>query len=389
LKLAQRMSRLGTETAFEVLVKAKALEAQGKEVIHLEIGEPDFPTPQSVVAAGTSALEKGHTHYCASAGIPELREAVARDIRATRGIPVDADWVVITPGAKPIMFYLILALVEEGDEVLYPNPGFPIYESMINFAGGKPVPLPLLEEFEFRFDVSELRQRVNDRTKLIIINSPQNPTGGLLTKSDLEAIAEIAVERDIMVLSDEIYARMVYDGSHHSISSLPGMLEKTVILDGFSKTYAMTGWRLGYGVMPPVLQAHISRLVTNSVSCTAPFTQIAGLEALANAESDVSEMVAEFRRRRDFISKALDSIPGIRCLCPPGAFYVFPNIQSFSMKSSAFADYLLNSAGVAVLSGSSFGEFGEGHIRISYANSMGNLAKAVQRIGEAVGKLRT
>jgi len=389
LKLAKRLGRLGTETAFEVLVKAKALEAQGKEVIHLEIGEPDFPTPQSVVAAGTRALEKGHTHYCAPAGIPELREAVAREVGTTRGITIDRNWVVITPGAKPIMFYLILALVEEGDEVLYPNPGFPIYESMINFVGAKPVPLPLLEKFEFRFDINELRQRVSDRTKLIIINSPQNPTGGLLTQSDLEAIAAIAIERDIIVLSDEIYSRIIYDGSHHSISSLPGMLERTVILDGFSKTYAMTGWRLGYGVMPPALQDHISRLVTNSVSCTAPFTQIAGLDALASAENDVSEMVAEFRRRRDFISKSLDSIPGMRCLCPPGAFYVFPNIRSFGMKSSEFADYLLNSAGVAVLSGSSFGEYGEGHIRISYANSMGNLAKAVQRIGEAVERLRS
>ena len=389
MKLAKRLGRLGTETAFEVLVKAKALEAQGKEVIHLEIGEPDFPTPQSVVAAGTRALEKGHTHYCAPAGIPELREAVAREVGTTRGITIDRNWVVITPGAKPIMFYLILALVEEGDEVLYPNPGFPIYESMINFVGAKPVPLPLLEKFEFRFDINELRQRVSDRTKLIIINSPQNPTGGLLTQSDLEAIAAIAIERDIIVLSDEIYSRIIYDGSHHSISSLPGMLERTVILDGFSKTYAMTGWRLGYGVMPPALQDHISRLVTNSVSCTAPFTQIAGLDALASAENDVSEMVAEFRRRRDFISKSLDSIPGMRCLCPPGAFYVFPNIRSFGMKSSEFADYLLNSAGVAVLSGSSFGEYGEGHIRISYANSMGNLAKAVQRIGEAVERLRS
>ena len=318
-----------------------------------------------------------------------MREAVAREVGTTRGITIDRNWVVITPGAKPIMFYLILALVEEGDEVLYPNPGFPIYESMINFVGAKPVPLPLLEKFEFRFDINELRQRVSDRTKLIIINSPQNPTGGLLTKSDLEAIAEVAIERDITVLSDEIYSQMVYDGSHYSISSLPGMLERTVILDGFSKTYAMTGWRLGYGVMPPALQDHISRLVTNSVSCTAPFTQIAGLDALASAENDVSEMVAEFRRRRDFISKSLDSIPGMRCLCPPGAFYVFPNIRSFGMKSSEFADYLLNSAGVAVLSGSSFGEYGEGHIRISYANSMGNLAKAVQRIGEAVERLRS
>ncbi|MBM3804106.1 MAG: pyridoxal phosphate-dependent aminotransferase [Acidimicrobiia bacterium] len=387
MKLAKRLSRLGTETAFEVLVKAKALEAQGKEIVHLEIGEPDFPTPQSVVAAGTHALHQGHTHYCASAGMPELREAVAREVRASRGIPVNADWVVVTPGAKPIMFYLILALVEEGDEVLYPNPGFPIYESMINFAGGKPVPLPLLERFEFRFDVNELRQRVSDRTKLIIINSPQNPTGGLLTKSDLEAVAEIAVERDIMVLSDEIYARIIYDGTHHSISSLPGMIERTVILDGFSKTYAMTGWRLGYGIMRPDLQAHIAKLVTNSVSCTAPFTQLAGIEALASAESDVSQMVAEFRQRRDYVSQALDSIPGMRCLCPPGAFYVFPNIRSFGMASSAFSDYLLNSAGVAVLSGSSFGEYGEGHIRISYANSMANLTKAVERIGEAVRRL--
>jgi aspartate aminotransferase len=387
LRLAKRLSRLGTETAFEVLVKAKALEAQGKDIVHLEIGEPDFPTPPGVVAAASQALQEGYTHYCASAGLNELREAIATEVRLTRGIPVNADWVVVTPGAKPIMFYLILALVEEGDEVLYPNPGFPIYESMIHFAGGKPVPLPLLEKYDFRFDLNELKQKVTRQTKLIIINSPQNPTGGLLTEGDLKAIAEVAVERDIMVLSDEIYSKIIYEGQHHSISSLPGMLERTVILDGFSKTYAMTGWRLGYGVMAPPLQAHISKLVTNSVSCTAPFTQRAGLEALANTEKEVYQMLAEFRRRRDFIWKRLNEIPGMHSVCPPGAFYVFPNIQSLGMTSSAFADYLLNSAGVAVLSGTSFGQYGEGYIRISYANSVANLAKAADRISESVAKL--
>ena len=388
MKLAKRLHRLGTETAFEVLVKAKALEAQGKEIVHLEIGEPDFPTPSSVISAANRALDQGYTHYCASAGLYELRKAVAEEINQTRGISTDADWVVITPGAKPIMFYLILALIEEGDEVIYPNPGFPIYESMIKFVGGNPVSLPLLEECQFRFNVDELRDKVSPNTKLIIINSPQNPTGGLLTPSDLQVIAEIAVERNIMVLSDEIYSRIIYEGRHHSISSLPGMLERTIILDGFSKTYAMTGWRLGYGVMPPTLQAHISRLVTNSVSCTAPFVQRAGLTALADAEGEVFQMVAEFRRRRDFIWKGLNQISGIHCLCPPGAFYAFPNIKSFGMKSNDFADYLLNSAGVAVLSGTSFGEFGEGYIRISYANSLGNLAKALERIQEATSKLK-
>jgi aspartate/methionine/tyrosine aminotransferase len=387
LKLAKRLSRLGTETAFEVLVKAKALEAQGKDIVHLEIGEPDFPTPPAVVAAAGRALQEGYTHYCASAGLNELREAIANEVRSTRGIPVNTDWVVVTPGAKPIMFYLILALVEEGDEVLYPNPGFPIYESMIQFAGGTPVPLPLLEKYDFRFDLTELRQKVTPRTKLIIINSPQNPTGGLLAEDDLRAVARVAVERDIIVLSDEIYSKIIYEGHHCSISSLPGMLERTVILDGFSKTYAMTGWRLGYGVMNPVLQGHISKLVTNSVSCTAPFTQRAGLEALANTEREVCQMLAEFRRRRDFIWKRLNEIPGIHSVCPAGAFYVFPNIQSFGMTSSAFADYLLKSAGVAVLSGTSFGQYGEGYIRISYANSLENLAKAVERIGESVAKL--
>jgi aspartate/methionine/tyrosine aminotransferase len=388
LKLANRLKQLGTETAFDVLVKARALEATGKKIIHLEIGEPDFSTPSNVVTAATEALRAGYTHYCASAGLPELREAVAATISRTRGISISADWVVVTPGAKPIMFYLILALVEAGDEVIYPNPGFPIYESMINFAGGRPVSLPLLEKYQFRFDIDDLLAKVTPKTKLIIINSPQNPTGGLLTKSDLQAIAQIAIEKDITVLSDEIYSRIIYEGTHQSIASLPGMLERTVILDGFSKTYAMTGWRLGFGIMPPVLQGHISKLVTNSVSCTAPFIQRAGLEALANTEADVESMVAEFKRRRDFVVQRLNEIPGIRCLCPSGAFYVFPSIESFGKKSSDFADYLLNTAGVALLSGTSFGEFGEGYLRISYANSIENLGEAMRRIAEATGSLR-
>jgi aspartate aminotransferase len=388
LKLANRLKRLGTETAFDVLVRAKALEAAGKEIIHLEIGEPDFPTPPNITRAATEALQGGYTHYCASAGLPELRESIAAKVSHTRGVQVSADWVVVTPGAKPIMFYLILALIEEGDEVIYPNPGFPIYESMINFVKGKPVPLPLLEKYQFRFDVKDLIARVTPKTKLIIINSPQNPTGGLLTKTDLEAIAEIAIQRDITVLSDEIYSQITYEGKHESIASLPGMIERTVILDGFSKTYAMTGWRLGFGVMPPLLQKHISKLVTNSVSCTAPFIQRAGLEALAHTQAEVSRMVAEFRRRRDFVVQGLNDIPGIRCLCPAGAFYVFPNVQSFGKKSNEFADYLLYEAGVALLSGTSFGEFGEGYLRVSYANSIENLGEAISRIREATARLK-
>jgi aspartate/methionine/tyrosine aminotransferase len=387
LKLAERLTRLGTETAFDVLVKAKALEAAGKEIIHLEIGEPDFPTPPNVIRAATEALQSGYTHYCAPAGLQELREAIASEVSRTRGVHVSSDWIVVTPGAKPIMFYLIMALVEKGDEVIYPNPGFPIYESMINFVGGHPIPLPLLEEYQFRFDVKDLIARVTSKTKLIIINSPQNPTGGLLTTTDVEAIAEIAIQKNITVLSDEIYSRIIYEGAHISIASLPGMLERTVILDGFSKTYAMTGWRLGFGVFPPFLQGHISKLVTNSVSCTAPFAQRAGLEALANTGAEVAKMVDEFRHRRDFVVQRLNEIPGIRCLTPAGAFYVFPNIKSFRRTSSELSDYLLNEAGVALLSGTSFGEYGEGYLRISYANSIENLETATSRIREATAKL--
>lgn len=385
-KLARRMGRLGTETAFDVLVKAKALEAQGRNIIHLELGEPDFDTPSNVIGAANAAMMEGYTHYCASAGLAELRESIANHVGETRGVDIDPDWVVVTPGAKPIMFYLILALVDEGDEVIYPDPGFPIYESMIRFAGGTPVPLPLLEEFEFRFDPEHLQSKVSSRTKLMILNSPQNPTGGLLTEKDLSIIAELAARHDIAVLSDEIYSNIIYEGGHHSIASLPEMLDRTIILDGFSKTYAMTGWRLGYGIMRPELQAQIAKLVTNSVSCTAPFTQRAGLEALAHAESATVQMVGEFRQRRDFLVQALNQIPGIRCLTPPGAFYVFPNIRSFGKRSDEIADYLLQEAGVALLSGTAFGASGEGYLRLSYATSMENLDQGSQRMAAGLAK---
>jgi len=391
MKLAQRMSRLGTETAFEVLVRAKALEAQGREVIHLEIGEPDFDTPSNIIEAACKALHSGYTHYVPSAGIPSLREAIAAEVSKTRAIPVNANQVVVTPGAKPIMFFVILALADERDEVMYPNPGFPIYESMINFVGAKPVALPLLEEREFNFDVDKMRKQVTPRTKLIIINSPHNPCGSMLSKDDLAAIAEVAVKNDIMVLADEIYCRQVYDGKFESITQFPGMPERTIILDGFSKTYAMTGWRMGYGVMPEPLAAQISKLMVNSNSCTAAFTQVAGIEALQGPQDESYKMVAAFKERRDLIVKGLNEIPGIRCLLPKGAFYVFPNFKE-AIKRGKFAntkdlaDQLLQEAGVAGLSGTAFGAYGEGYLRFSYANSIPNLKKAVQRIGEFVAK---
>jgi aspartate/methionine/tyrosine aminotransferase len=385
------MSRLGTETAFEVLVRAKALEAQGREVIHLEIGEPDFDTPSNIIEAACKALHSGYTHYVPSAGIPSLREAIAAEVSKTRAIPVNANQVVVTPGAKPIMFFVILALADERDEVMYPNPGFPIYESMINFVGAKPVALPLLEEREFNFDVDKMRKQVTPRTKLIIINSPHNPCGSMLSKDDLAAIAEVAVKNDIMVLADEIYCRQVYDGKFESITQFPGMPERTIILDGFSKTYAMTGWRMGYGVMPEPLAAQISKLMVNSNSCTAAFTQVAGIEALQGPQDESYKMVAAFKERRDLIVKGLNEIPGIRCLLPKGAFYVFPNFKE-AIKRGKFAntkdlaDQLLQEAGVAGLSGTAFGAYGEGYLRFSYANSIPNLKKAVQRIGEFVAK---
>lgn len=387
MKLAHRMSRLGTETAFEVLARAKQLEAKGKEIIHLEIGEPDFDTPKNIVDAGIKALKEGYTHYGPSAGLPEVREVIAKYISKTRNINVNPDQVVVTPGAKPIMFFSILALAEEGDEVIYPNPGFPIYESVINFIGAIPVPIQLREENDFRLDTDELKKLVTDKTKMIIINSPQNPTGGILTKDDLKVIAEIALSKDIMVLSDEIYSRTIYEGEHHSISSFPGMQERTIILDGMSKTYAMTGWRLGYGVMREDLAVLIAKLQTNSNSCTATFTQRAGIEALTGPQNEVNKMVSEFKRRRDVIVEGLNSIPRISCKTPQGAFYVFPNIKQVGWNSKKLADHLLEDGGVAVLSGTSFGEYGEGYLRISYANSVENIKRGLERIEKTLSRI--
>lgn len=387
MRLARRMSRLGTETAFEVLARARALEAQGREIIHLEIGEPDFDTPANITAAAIAALQAGYTHYTPSAGIPELRQAVAEEVSRTRKIEVRPENVVIVPGGKPIIFYTILALVEAGDEVIYPNPGFPIYESMINMIQARPVPVPLLEENDFCFDLDVFRRSINKRTTLIILNSPQNPTGGVLCRKDLEEIAELAIRYDCYVLSDEIYSRILYEGEFFSIASLPGMQERTIILDGFSKTYAMTGWRIGYGVMPENVAAAFARLATNSVSCTAAFTQRAGIAALRDPQDAVDRMVAEFRRRRDVMVAGLNSIPGVSCRTPAGAFYAFPNVKSFGRPAKEIADYLLQEAGVAVLAGTAFGSYGEGYLRLSYANSVENIEKALERMRQGLARL--
>ena len=376
------MARLGTETAFEVLVKAKALEAQGRDIIHLEIGEPDFDTPANIIEAGCDALHRSFTHYGPSAGLMELREVIAQYVSETRRVNVTPDEVVVVPGGKPIIFFSVLALAEEGDEIIYPNPGFPIYESMINYVGAKAVPIRLREELDFRLDVDELASLINDRTKLIILNSPQNPTGGVLTKDDIAAIARAIGDRNIMVLSDEIYSRLIFEGEHHSIMSVDGMKERTILLDGFSKTYAMTGWRMGYGVMRADLAAHISRLMTNSNSCTASFTQIAGIEALRGPQDVVDTMRAEFQNRRDVMVAGLNKIKGFSCRLPKGAFYVFPNVTKTGWPAKKLADALLDDAGVAALSGTAFGDFGEGYLRFSVANSIENIEKALGRVGD-------
>ena len=386
LRLAKRMSRLGTETAFEVLVKARALEAKGRDIVHLEIGEPDFDTPHNIVDAAVDALHKGFTHYGPSAGLPPLRDAIAEDVSRSRGIKVTPEEVVVVPGGKPIIFFTILALCDEGDEVIYPNPGFPIYESMINFVGAKAVPIKLREEIDFRLDVNELKSLITDRTKLIIINSPQNPTGGVLGKQDIDDIAAAIGDRDIMVMSDEIYSRLLFEGKHHSIASISDMRERTIILDGFSKTYAMTGWRMGYGVMRPDLAQHVARLMTNSNSCTASFTQIAGVEAIRGDQSSVDKMNKEFMRRRDYFAERVNKIKGFSCRVPKGAFYMFPNITKTGWPSKKLADALLEEAGVAALSGTAFGAFGEGYLRFSIANSMDNIKKALDRVEEWVNK---
>ncbi len=384
MRFAERMSQLGTETAFEVLARARALEALGRDIIHLEIGEPDFDTPGYIIDAGAKAMRSGHTHYTPAGGVPQLRQAIADHISESRGIDARPEQVVVTPGAKPIMFFTILALLNPGDEAIYPNPGFPIYESVINFVGAKPVALPLREADDFRFDPDEFRSLVTDRTRLIIINSPQNPTGGVLTREDIEAVAEAARERDIMVLSDEIYEQILYQGQHVSIASLPEMQSRTILLDGYSKTYAMTGWRLGYGVMPEALAEGVTKLMVNSNSCPAAFTQQAGIAALEGPQDDTAAMVEAFRERRDVIVDGLNRIPGFRCARPAGAFYAFPNVQETGIPSKELADFLLQEAGVAVLDGACFGQYGTGYLRLSYANSVENLQRALQRIQEAL-----
>ncbi len=381
MTVASRMMNLGTETAFEVLAKARALEAQGKEIIHLEIGEPDFDTPAHIVEAGVQALREGYTHYGPTPGLPELREAIARNSREVRGIDTDPASVVVTPGAKPIMFYVIMALAEPGVEIIYPNPGFPIYESMIRFLGATPVPMQLLEETGYHPDLSHLAERITDRTRLIIINSPENPCGSALSREELETIANLVKERDdLYVLADEIYKDILYTGAHHSIAAFPDMARRTIILDGFSKSYAMTGWRLGYGIMPEELVPHITRLAVNSVSCAATFSQRAAIAALDGPQDQVQAMAAEFSRRRRLIADGLRRIPGINCPEPEGAFYVFPSIKGTGISSAEFEERALSEAGVALLSGSAFGEFGEGYVRLSYANSPENIEKALERL---------
>jgi aspartate/methionine/tyrosine aminotransferase len=374
------MARLGTESAFEVLARARALERQGRSIVHLEIGEPDFDTPAHIKQAAKDALDAGATHYGPSAGLPELREAIAKHTGETRGVPVSPDEVVVTPGAKPIMFFTILALAAAGDEVIYPNPGFPIYESVIDFAGATGVPIPLREESGFNFDLAHLERSLSPRTRLIIVNSPENPTGGVLERGQIARIAELAAERRIPVLADEIYRQFLYEGEFVSMLGMPGMRDLTILLDGFSKSYAMTGWRLGYGVMPPPLAEQVTRLMVNSASCTASFVQLAGIAALQGDQTPVARMVAEFRRRRDIVVEGLNALPGVRCARPRGAFYVFPNITATGRSSAEVADLLLGEAGVAVLSGAAFGRHGEGYLRLSYANSEANLREALARM---------
>jgi aspartate/methionine/tyrosine aminotransferase len=387
MRFAERMARLGTESAFEVLARARALERRGKEIVHLEIGEPDLDTPAHIREAAKRALDAGATHYGPSAGLPELREAIAKDVAATRQIPVDPEEVVVTPGAKPIMYFVITALVDPGDEVIHPNPGFPIYESVVRFVGGVPVPIPLREGEGFGFDLSVLEARISPRTRLIILNSPQNPTGGVLEREQLRRIAGIALRHRIPVLADEIYKAFLYEGEFASITAQPGMKDLTIILDGFSKAYAMTGWRLGYGVMPRDLAEHVTRLMVNSNSCTATFTQLAGIAALQGDQQPVQRMVAEFRRRRDLIVDGLNRLPGVSCRSPRGAFYVFPSIAALGRPSAEVAARLLDEAGVAVLGGSAFGEHGEGYLRLSYANSEANIARALARMRPVLERL--
>jgi len=387
IKLAKRMERLGTETAFEVLARAKQLEATGKSVIHLEIGEPDFDTPQNIIDAGVEAMRGGFTHYGPSAGMLDMRAKYAESFAKDRGVSVTPEQVVITPGAKPILYFVITALLDEGEECIYPNPGYPIYESAIEFSGGKAIPLKLKEERDFRFDIADLEAIISPKTKMLILNSPQNPTGGVLEESDLKRIAELAVENDVIVLSDEVYSKIIYEGEHHSIVTYPGMKERTILMDAHSKTYAMTGWRLGYAAMPKPIAERFAKLNTNVYSHATSFVQLAGIEALQGPQDKVEEMVGIFKQRRDAIVDGLNSIKGISCLRPKGAFYVFTNITETGLKAQELADKVLNEAGVACLSGTCFGAYGEGYLRFSYANSLENIEKAIERINGMMATL--
>jgi aspartate/methionine/tyrosine aminotransferase len=385
MKMAERMSRLGTETAFTVLARAKALEATGRDVIHLEIGEPDFDTPAHIIDAACDALHTGMTHYTPAAGIAPLREAIASYVSRTRGIPVAADNVVVVPGGKPIIFFSILALVEPGDEVVMPNPSFPIYESMVEFVGARPVFVQLREDDGFGFDLDGFRESLTSRTRMVILNSPSNPTGGVMSRAQIVAIADMLRDRpDITVLSDEIYSRILYDGEHASIAAEPGMRERTIILDGYSKTYAMTGWRLGYGVMNAELATALTQLQINSTSCVNAATQVAGIAALNGPQDGAEAMVAAFRQRRDVLVNGLNELPGVRCVMPKGAFYAFPNITGTGVSAGELARRFLEDFGVASLPGTAFGQYGDGYLRFSYANSVENLMRALDRMGEAL-----
>ncbi len=388
MEFAVRMSRLGTESAFEVLAKAKALESQGREIVHLEIGQPDFVTPMNICEAAFKAMKDGHTGYGPAAGLLEFREVVAEHISESRGVDIHPDEVTVTPGAKPIMFFTILALADEGDEVIYPAPGFPIYESVINFIGAKAIPLPLREEVNFRFRIEDLVASISDRTKLLIINSPQNPTGGILLKEDLEVISELAIKHDFYVLTDEVYSRLQYEGIHDSVINRPGMKERTIMIEGHSKTYAMTGWRLGYGIAPKAMADKITQLAINSNSCTTTFIQIAGIEALKGPQDFVNNMASEFKKRRDVIVDGLNAIEGISCFKPQGAFYAFPNVMRLPLPCRELADYLLDDAGVALLPGTAFGDHGDGYLRLSYANSLENILEGLDRIQAGISKIR-
>jgi aspartate/methionine/tyrosine aminotransferase len=375
--LATCLDRLGTETAFETLARAQALETQGREVVHLEIGEPDFATPDHIVEAAMKALRDGETHYCPASGLPVLRDACAEDLSRRRGVAIDAARVLVAPGAKPFLFFGVLATCEPGDEVIYPDPGFPIYESVIRFSGATPVPLPLTEQTGFAFGADDLSALLTQRTKLVILNSPGNPTGGVIERELNAEIADVLRDHGCWILSDEVYSQLLYDGEHDTLAAHDDLLDRTILVDGFSKAFAMTGWRLGYAALPEPLVEPVTRLLINSVSCTPPATQLAGVAALRGPRDDLELMLAEFRRRRDLIVAGLNALPGVSCTTPRGAFYAFPNITGTGLSSGALAERLLDDAGVAVLSGTAFGAYGEGYLRLSYANTLENIQAAL------------